>query len=164
MKVESSPLQAQLVQSKFQAVVPTRAAYFRGLPSMIKTSRILPVVLLAPLLALAGAAHSSQNSESAGWLVGTWKMISDEDHGTLESIVFRADGRFATYDEQCKEHTNSYFVRNGMVFLVVPQAKGPVALILVPDAKRSSMTFTSPRTLNNAVYKRSEEPRCLQKN
>jgi hypothetical protein len=146
------------------ADVPTHSTCPRYSPSMINARRFLPAVLLAPLLVLAGTSWSSDKKDHFGWLFGTWTMTVDEDHGPADSMTFRADGTFASYDDQCREHANSYFVRKGMVFLVIPQAKGPVALVLVPDASKSTLTFTSPRTQNNAVYERSGSPHCLRSN
>lgn len=130
---------------------------------MIKLSRILQVSLLTPAIAFSAGVCLADSTDSTEWLVGTWTKTIDEDSGPPDSIIFRADGTFATYDGKCKERINSYFLENGMIFLVIPLAKGPTALVLQPSADRSDMTFTSPRTQNNAVYTRSDVPHCQQR-
>lgn len=93
-------------------------------------------------------------------MLGTWIKTYDEDRDPADSITFRPDGTFATYDDACEEHTNAYFVRNDLVFLVIPLNKGPVALVFRPTEDKSIMTFTSPRTRNNALYVRADKPHC----
>lgn len=127
---------------------------------MTKISRALQILLITCVLALPGISCSAHNGGAPRWLLGTWDKTLDEDGGPPDSITFKSNGMFVTYDSQCNEHTNSYFVEKGMVFLIIPLAKGPVALVLTPSADRSSMTFTSPRTQNNAVYEPSDGPYC----
>ncbi len=127
---------------------------------MTKISRTLQIVLVMCVLVLPGTAYSADNDAAPKWLIGTWDKTLDEDGGPPDSITFKSNGIFVTYDSQCNEHTNSYFVERGMVFLIIPLAKGPVALVLTPSSDRSSMTFTSPRTRNNAVYEPSDGPYC----
>jgi hypothetical protein len=129
---------------------------------MTKVNRAFRLLLVSSMLAVLGAACAADKAVAPEWLLGTWAKTIDEDNGPPDSITFRADGTFATYDDQCKEHTNAYFINNGMVFLVIPLAKGPVALVLQPDSDHSSMKFTSPRTQNNAVYAPSDAPHCRQ--
>src|SRR5690606_14084327 len=127
---------------------------------MTQFRRILQILLVTSALALSSAACSAQGKGAPEWLLGTWDKTSDEDGGPPDSITFKNSGIFVTYDSQCNEHTNSYFVEKGMVFLVIPLAQGPVALVLNPSTDHSSMTFTSPRTQNNAVYEPSDGPYC----
>lgn len=127
---------------------------------MIKFNRTLQVVLLSAALAFSGSACSTDRAGESDWPVGTWVKTIDEDNGPPDSVTFRSDGTFATYDKQCRVHTNAYFVEKGMIFLIIPLKKGPVALIFRPNADKSSMSFTSPRTQNNAVYVPSGAPHC----
>ena len=127
---------------------------------MYKLTRVVQIISLSTGLALSGSACSADTAGDADWPLGTWIKTIDEDNGPPDSITFRADGTFATYDNQCKEHTNAYFIEKGMVFLVIPLAKGPVALVLQPTGDKTSMSFTSPRTQNNAVYVPSRAPHC----
>lgn len=124
-----------------------------------RTERFL---LVSSLLMVLGTACAGARAAAPAWPIGTWEKTIDEDNGPPDSITFRVDGTFATYDDQCREHTNAYFINNGMVFLLIPLAKGPVALVLKPDDDHSSMTFTSPRTQNNAVYVPAGGPHCRQ--
>ncbi|MCR6663804.1 MAG: hypothetical protein NVV60_11850 [Luteimonas sp.] len=109
---------------------------------MRKLSRTVQIISLSTTLAFSGSACSTDTAGDANWPLGTWVKTVDEDNGPPDSITFRADGTFATYDNQCKEHTNTYFVEKDMVFLVIPLAKGPIALVLQPTADKKSMSFT----------------------
>ncbi len=129
-------------------------------PSMTKLFRIGQTLFLPVVLALSSTACSTNTKDDSKWLLGTWEKTADEDNGPPDSITFRVDGTFVTYDKQCKEHANDYFVEKDMVFLVIPLAKGPVALVLQPASDRSSMSFTSPRTQNRATYVPSKTPHC----
>jgi hypothetical protein len=117
-------------------------------------------LLASPFLLLVGVASATESPVVPQWLVGTWTKTIDEDQGPPDSITFRKDGTFATYDDRCRAHTNTYFVKNGLVFLVIPLEKGPVALVFDPDDGNATMKFTSPRTRNNSVYVPSGVPHC----
>lgn len=123
-------------------------------------TRALRAALLSCVLGFVCTACAAEKQAAPEWLLRTWTKTLDEDNGPADSITFRADGTFVTYDEQCSEHANRYFVDGGLVFLVIPMEKGPVALVLKPERDHSSMTFTSPRTRNNAVYAASDSPHC----
>ena len=122
--------------------------------------RSLTLLIAAAALCIAGVACSAPKADSNEWLLGTWQKTADEDAGPPDSMTFREDGRFVTYGASCEEHSNSYFVHDGNVFLFIPMKKGPVALVLQPSNDKESLTFTSPRTLNNAVYEPREKPHC----
>ena len=127
---------------------------------MTTFNRAIQIFLMSSALALPSTACTADNAGAPEWLLGTWDKTIDEDGGPPDSITFKSNGIFVTYDGQCNEHTNSYFVEKGMVFLLIPLNKGPVALVLQPNADHSTMTFTSPRTRNNAVYEPSDGPYC----
>jgi hypothetical protein len=118
---------------------------------MNNTRCLFPGVLLASLLVLAGTCLASDKNDHFGWLFGTWSMTADEDHSPPDSLTSCANGTVPACDDQRKEQTNACFVRKGMVFLVIPQAKGLVALALVPDVGKSTLTFTSPRPARRTV-------------
>lgn len=117
---------------------------------------------LAASIALSATACSADAPADADWQVGTWTKTYDEDNDPADSITFRDDGTFATYDADCKAHTNSYFVRDDLIFLVIPMTKGPVALVFKPTEDKSILSFTSPRTRNVALFTRAEKPHCAQ--
>src|SRR3546814_18216981 len=125
---------------------------------MTKITRGLQILLVASTIALPSTACSTDDGDAPNWLLGTLDKTSDEDGGPPDSITFKSSGIFVTYDSQCNEHTNSYFVGKGMVFLVIPLAKGPVALVLNPSSDRLSMTFTSPRTQKMPFMKLQDGP------
>ena len=94
------------------------------------------------------------------WLVGSWEKIQDEDGPSKDVIRFNDDGTYVSFGPNCEERSLQYFVWNGNVFLMVDMPKGPVALVFRPDTTHQQMTFTSPRTLNNALYKKAESSSC----
>ena len=118
--------------------------------------------LLAPLIfALAQLCHAeSLQSSDLGWLVGTWQKTQDEDGTSPDTLRFRNDGTWVAYGPDCEECIYKYFVHGGDVFLFIPIEKGPVALVYRPNSSHSALTFTSPRTRNNAVYEKVANPIC----
>ena len=117
----------------------------------------------ALLLAAAGSDRSiAAPPNTADWLVGTWQKTLDEDNAPPDKMLFRADGTFVSYGKHCEERVNPYFIHDGNVFLVVGiPDKGPVALVFRPSQDRQSLTFTSPRTLNNARYEKRPPAACV---
>src|SRR3546814_14831033 len=90
---------------------------------MTKITRVLQILLVASAIALPSTACSTDDGDAPNWLLGTWDKTSDEDGGPPDSITFKSSGIFVTYDSPCNEHTNSYFVGTGMVFLVIPSSE-----------------------------------------
>lgn len=115
---------------------------------------------LAVCTALGDSACSAEAPVDTAWVVGTWTKTYDEDRDPADSITFRADGKFAAYDQACKAHTNAYFVRDDLVNLLIPLENGPVALVFRPTGDKSILPFNSPRTRNVAFYVRAEKPHC----
>lgn len=116
----------------------------------------------ALLLALAGSGYSTAAPPTTmDWLVGTWEKTHDEDNSPPDILLFRSDGTFVSYAPRCEERVNSYFMHDGKVFMVIGiPDKGPVALVFQPSQNHQSLTFTSPRTLNNAVYEKRPSATC----
>lgn len=129
---------------------------------MKRIKRTCLTLLAFPILVLVGIVSATERDVAPQWLVGTWTKTIDEDQGPPDAITFRKDGTFATYDDRCRARTNTYFVKNGLVFLLIPLEKGPVALVLDPDDGNATMKFTSPRTQNYAVYVPTNVPHCRE--
>jgi hypothetical protein len=119
-----------------------------------------PVALTA-VLATAFLGQTSCASEGPDWLVGVWQKTHDEDQSPADTIRFRPDGNFINYGPNCQEKLNPYFVHGGNVYLSIEiPGKGPVALVFKPSVDKKALTFTSPKTLNNAVYEQAPNPPC----
>lgn len=90
-------------------------------------------------------------------------MTADEDNGPVGGVIeFRANGDYIHYDKYCNLFpTAKYHVHRENIYVTneIP-GKGPVSVIYHPDANRSTLTFTSARTHNNAVYERLNGDEC----
>jgi len=114
------------------------------------------------LLAALSFPHfaSGEVASSTSWLVGTWQKTLDEDGSPADALTFKPDGTWIAYGPQCQQAIYHYFLHEGDVFLVLPQSKGPVALVFHPNTGKTTLTFTSPRTKNNAIYEKVAHPIC----
>jgi hypothetical protein len=119
--------------------------------------------IVAVISAMIAAASCAAVERDAFKATGFWHMTADEDNGPLgEVIEFRADGTYASYDRDCsvlaavKFHVHDQDV---YVTSTIP-GKGPVAVIFHPSADGSRLSFTSPRTRNNAIYERIPGNKC----
>jgi len=119
--------------------------------------------ILLFVLSLPGIALCQSHANHA-WLMGTWQKTLDEDNSPTDTLTFRGDGTWIGYGPRCEETVYQYFVHSGDVFLILPQPKGPVALIFRPNPSNSKLTFTSPRTRNNAIYEKVANPVCGKTN
>lgn len=121
---------------------------------------IKPAALTA-VLAATFLCQTSCASETQDWLVGVWQKTQDEDRSPPDTIKFLPNGQFINYGPNCEEKVNPYFLHGGNVYLSIEiPGKGPVALVFKPSGDRKALTFTSPRTLNNAVYEQAPNPPC----
>ena len=90
----------------------------------------------------------------------------DEDNGPLDFLEIRSDdtivfwgfcrnGR-ATGGEAVRFHWHS-----GDIYVTseIP-GKGPIALVFRPDSSKKKLTYTSPRTRNNAHYEYRDKSPC----
>lgn len=116
------------------------------------------VLVLALLLA---ADFASALPPGDSWFVGFWNMTADEDGTPSDTMEFRADGSYVNYGYQCRQATAKYHVIAGDIYVTheVP-GKGPIALVFRPSRDRTKLTYTSPRTRNNAVYERLSKSPC----
>ena len=105
----------------------------------------------------------AEQSPSEAWATGFWRMTADEDNGPLgEVIEFTADGDYVWYGRECTAYPKiDAHVHNGDIYVTntIP-GKGPVAVIFHPNADHTQLTFTSPRTKNNATYERLTGTKC----
>ena len=95
------------------------------------------------------------------WLVGNWKLVSDEDHtGMSDSIQFRADSMWRNYAPTCNFSMGKYVLIKEDVVMLVELKKGPTALVFRPNTDHTTLSFTSPRTNNNSTYERIKSMPC----
>jgi len=112
------------------------------------------IVALALVVLLPGTATAE------AWLLGTWQKTQDEDNSPDDVMKFNSDGTWIAYGPGCQEKLFQYFLHEGNVFLVIPIEKGPVSLVFRPSLDKKQLTFTSPRTMNNAIYEKVDKPFC----
>lgn len=110
-------------------------------------------------IALLGLATTT-SAQAEPWLVGTWQKTQDEDNSPDDVLKFNDDGTWVAYGPECQEKLYEYFMHKGDVFLFIPIQKGPVSLVFHPSPDKKRLTFTSPRTMNNAIYEKVENPLC----
>ena len=91
-------------------------------------------------------------------------MTADEDHGPLGEVMeFTRDGGYVWLGHDCTARPKlDAFVHDGNIYVtnIIP-GKGPVAVIFHPNAEHTELTYTSPRTKNNATYERVTGNKCV---
>jgi hypothetical protein len=88
------------------------------------------------------------------WAVGFWAQVLDEDgRPGDDTLQFRKDGTFVVYGSKCQQFPVGYFhLHQGNIYATFKTPKGLVAAVYVPFQQHQRLTYTSPRTGNNAVY------------
>jgi hypothetical protein len=107
--------------------------------------------------------HAATSEAPPSWLPGIWQMTQDEDKGPLGELVeFTVSGEYFFYGKECLAMKPIRFhVHNGDIYVTnIIEGKGPVSVIFHPIEKHSKLTFTSPRTFNNATYSKTSLTRC----
>lgn len=116
---------------------------------------------LALFLSLPSFGNAAAPKEDdASWLSGSWTKTADEDKGPADVVEFLANGSFVTFGPNCQATFNSFFIRDGFIYVTVVGTNGPIALMFVPSVDRKKLTFTSPRTFHLATYERTTTPSC----
>lgn len=118
-------------------------------------------LLLAALLTPTSSYAAASPKLADSWLYGAWTVEHDED-GTPPDVMAFIPGKYVGYGVNCAYRMESpMHVYTGDVYVTfeVP-GKGPIALIFHPTESGSKLTFTSPRTRNNAVYKKLDKNPC----
>ena len=127
------------------------------------TRRIFLAVIMLAMLA-GSSMSAAEKSGNTQWMVGFWHQVSDEDPGDYrDAFELRADGTYRAFDNQCNFMGSlRYHTFDGDVYVtsVIP-GKGPIAVVFRPTKDRARLTFTSPRTRNNAVYERIAAGKCI---
>jgi hypothetical protein len=132
-----------------------------------RTALRLMICITIAAVALAVGAQWTRAAPVAtkpAWFVGQWILASDEDGGPPGQDLdeFLADGHYIIYGPKCTQSlVASYHVHDGDIYVTaeVP-GKGPIAMIFRPSADQTSLTYTSPRTRHNAIYRRALPTIC----
>ena len=123
------------------------------------------VAVLALALALNASVGRTTESHVPAWLPGFWRMTHDEDQGPTGSLAeFRSDGTYVYYERNCAAHPALPFhVHKGEIYVTnfIPK-KGPVSVVFHPSADHGHLTYTSPRTFNNARFERVAISDCME--
>ena len=109
------------------------------------------------------SACSSERQSVPPWLPGIWKMTADEDNGPLGELVeFTVDSKYYFYGKDCLSMKPlGFHIHDGDIYVTnTIQGKGPVSVIFHPADDRSTLVFTSPRTFNNAIYRKTPLTAC----
>lgn len=121
-------------------------------------TNIAPVFFMLQLIN-GTDSYSLIASSKANWPTGYWLQIKDED-GQARDDTFQvlADGTVLAYDSQCREIASGRsHLYDGTLFVTWRSPKGPIAIAYVPSKNHELLTFTSPRTGNNAIYSRTKD-------
>jgi len=120
-----------------------------------------PSLLFAVLLVASGVASAKT---TPAWLVGTWTVTADEDGTPSDTATFTKDGKYINYGFSCSVHSEMPFhIYAGDIYITseIP-GKGPIAIVFRPSKDHHKLTYTSPRTRNNAVMERLPSNPCAK--
>ena len=108
---------------------------------------------------------SAASEKAPVWLFGTWKGIADEDGSPPDILSFTASGKYISYGYGCATHDEmDYHIHNGNIYVSIEiEGKGPIAIVFHPTLDKSKLTFTSPRSRNNATYGKLKTNPCAKK-
>jgi hypothetical protein len=115
------------------------------------------------LLVIARAVWAMVAPEDYSWLYGYWLTTADEDSRVpiADWNEFRADGTYVNISPDCHRAYGKFHTFDGDVYVTVEvPKKGPIAIIFRPAKSRVQLTFTSPRTRNNATLSKVEQTTC----
>ena len=119
--------------------------------------------LFGVFVSLVLVSFSCAASEQVpAWLVGTWTPTFDEDGTPADVASFTADGKYYNYGIGCSVFGEMRFhIHNGDIYITseVP-GKGPIAQVFRPSENGRKLTYTSPRTRNNAVMEKLDSNPC----
>jgi hypothetical protein len=123
----------------------------------MKSSYCIAFLVLA---AVTAQAWSSQKSNS---YVGFWELSHDEDGSPKDTMEIRSDGTYISHGWTCqKADVIPYHIYNGDMYATVEiPGKGPISIIFRRH-KDDTLSFTSPRSRNNAYYSRLNKNPCAR--
>jgi sugar lactone lactonase YvrE len=104
---------------------------------------------------------------ASGWadtknpFIGYWIIDFDEDSTPPDTMEIRADGTYVSHGVQCRTtHIFPYHLNKGDLYaeIEIPN-KGPISIVYRMN-KDGRLSFTSPRTRNNAYYRKLAKNPC----
>ncbi|MGY0613460.1 MULTISPECIES: hypothetical protein [unclassified Luteimonas] len=120
----------------------------------VAAAAALCILAIVPSIARANESLDTQ-------FVGFWELDYDEDGTPRDTMEFTAEGRYVMHGIECDlMESFPYHVYRGNLFVAldVPD-KGPIAMIFHSNVD-GRLSFTSPRTRQNAYYKRLSADPC----
>jgi hypothetical protein len=127
---------------------------------MLPAKKFVCGILLSILTPTAWAMVAP---EDYAWLYGYWLTTTDEDNTVVVADwnEFRADGTYVNISPDCRRVQGKFHTFDGDVYVTVEVLnKGPIAIIFRPAKSKAQLTFTSPRTRNNATLSKVERTTC----
>ena len=96
--------------------------------------------------------------------VGFWEMSADEDGTPKDTMQIRADGTYIAQGWTCQTHdVIPYHLFKGDMYATIEiPKKGPISIVF-RYLKNGRLSFTSPRSRNNAYYRRLDKNACPQR-
>ena len=125
----------------------------------MRALNVIAATALAILITSASASFGSETKDLG--FVGSWELDYDEDGTERDTMEFTADGKYVMHGSKCEiMESFPYHIYRGDLFAVlfVP-GKGPIAMIFHRNSD-GRLSFTSPRTRQNAYYKRLSKNPC----
>jgi len=120
----------------------------------VSSRKFLAALILGCALLPSAAIADDKVPE---WLIGTWTPVSDEDGTPPDFADFTADWKYINHGFDCSVRSELPFhIRDGDIYVTieVPE-KGPIAIVFRPRNNGQQLTYTSPRTRNNAVLQKT---------
>jgi hypothetical protein len=125
------------------------------------SNRKIQMIAFAGALAVAAAAGAKEPAS----LIGVWTATSDEDGTPADVFEIKPGGTYVNYGIGCRVNAEMpYHLFRGDLYVTSEIAgKGPVAIVFRPSKDGSQLTYTSPRTRNNALYEKLPSNPCEPK-
>jgi hypothetical protein len=126
------------------------------------TRTFLAILAIASLTVGAVAFASDAAPKS---LLGVWTATYDEDGTPADVFELRGDGTYVNFGIDCNvAEEMPYHMFRGDIYVTseIP-GKGPISIVFRPSADGSKLTFTSPRSRNNATYEKLATNPCKPK-
>ena len=114
----------------------------------------MKIIALTFMLSSCIGASCARADQVPAWTVGFWTQIVDEDgRPGDDTLKFRKDGSFVVYGSKCQQFpVGEFHLYKGNIYATFKTPKGLVSAVYVSSQNNKRLTFTSPRTGNNAVY------------
>lgn len=113
------------------------------------------------LAAIVVVAPASASPRVLNDYVGFWELSHDEDGSPRETMEVRGDGTYIAHGWSCMTaDVIPFHVHDGDMYATIEiPGKGPISIVfrLLEDGR---LSFTSPRTRNNAYYSRLDRNPC----